>query len=307
MKETGKRLKSQREAKQMSLSEVSVAIKITPRMLQAMEAAEMDLLPARTFLRGFVKTYSALLKMDVDEVLRLFNEEMDALEAPPPSEHPETDMPPPPASTHKSSEDLISDRPSAAKKAAWVLGILALVALIWLVQQVVEKYKREGVVEELPPSLSRIDDHSNADPAPALNPAPAPVEPSPTAEAAPTESNNAASAPAPTAEQVQTPEPAPTAEQVQAPEPVAAPAPAPTPATVQEIIIEALDKVEISIRDSGGDSAKIKLLPDQVHTIKAKGTVTLEISDGGAINLIYNGRDRGVPGDLGQPKTVKLP
>jgi cytoskeleton protein RodZ len=46
---------------------------------------------------------------------------------------------------------------------------------------------------------------------------------------------------------------------------------------------------------------------DQVHTFKGKGKINLEVSDGGAISVIVNGRDRGVPGMIGQPIKLSYP
>ena len=57
----------------------------------------------------------------------------------------------------------------------------------------------------------------------------------------------------------------------------------------------------------GEPSRKIKLTGQQVQTIKAKSRVKLRFSDGGSVNLIVNGADRGVPGDLGKPMRVELP
>jgi cytoskeleton protein RodZ len=73
-----------------------------------------------------------------------------------------------------------------------------------------------------------------------------------------------------------------------------------------EIILEALDKVDVKF-EVKGQTKKISLGPTQVHTIHADQPLTLDVSDGGALNVIVNGRDRGVPGELGKPKTIKVP
>ena len=57
-----------------------------------------------------------------------------------------------------------------------------------------------------------------------------------------------------------------------------------------------------------GETARpLKLKAEQVQTIKAKRRVTLRLSNGGAVNIVVNGIDRGVPGDLGKPLKVDLP
>ena len=45
-------------------------------MLKALEEGDLDNLPAKTFLRGFVQSYASQLKMDIDAILELFHDEM---------------------------------------------------------------------------------------------------------------------------------------------------------------------------------------------------------------------------------------
>ena len=46
------------------------------------------------------------------------------------------------------------------------------------------------------------------------------------------------------------------------------------------------------------------LKAEQIHTFKSRSGVRLKISNGGAVNIIMNGRDLGVPGAAGQPIQV---
>ncbi|HRO67031.1 MAG TPA: transcriptional regulator, partial [Pseudobdellovibrionaceae bacterium] len=71
-----------------------------------------------------------------------------------------------------------------------------------------------------------------------------------------------------------------------------------------EMIVESLDNVEIEYGSGSGPLRKVQLGPDRVHTIRSRNGLRLNISNGGAVNLNLNGRDLGVPGDLGKP--VKL-
>lgn len=424
MKATGQLLKSRREALKISIAEVSISTKITSRMLQAIENGDMDLLPARTFLRGFVKSYATYLKMDVEQVLKSFNAEMTALEPQPivatPGES-EPRVEAPALTTSESSGDggpsLMPEGVSILKKAGLGLGLAVLVALIVMVYGLVQKYEREGQVEEPPASLTKIEsetspetkaapktvevepskpkveaktepevkaetpkgEESKASPVAEATPKPSPTEAKPTPVETKPEtlkvadkppetkpSPEAAKIPDKPVEAKPTPDtpklaekPAPKppetksavsetkpAENAQAPTPkpptkVEPPVPKPTevaqpkvepkkpeakppeeskpgtetPTTraaatatgTQEIIIEALDKVDIVFRVNNGQSKKVSLQPDQVHTIKAVGQVAIEMSDGGAVNIIHNGRDVGVPGDLGRPKKLSLP
>jgi cytoskeleton protein RodZ len=71
-----------------------------------------------------------------------------------------------------------------------------------------------------------------------------------------------------------------------------------------EVIVEALDAVEVEITTKDGKSEKISLTAEQIHTFKSKNGLKLNISNGGAVNVIVNGKDLGIPGNLGKP--VKL-
>jgi cytoskeleton protein RodZ len=75
----------------------------------------------------------------------------------------------------------------------------------------------------------------------------------------------------------------------------------------QEIIIEALDEVELEFKTDTGSWVEITLKPEQIHTIKGRNTIALKLSNGGAVNIIHNGKDRGVPGTLGSEIELKYP
>lgn len=146
-----------------------------------------------------------------------------------------------------------------------------------------------------------------AGPSPAATPEPTPV---PTATPKPTATPTPAPTVTPTPKPSPTPSPSPTA----APVAVATASPSPTPATTpkpggkaHEILIEALDNVDVDVQVDDEGTRKVKLRAEQVQNIKAKRKAILRFSDGGAVNLIVNGTERGVPGDLGKPIRVELP
>ena len=76
MKITGELLKSERIKKDLSIQDVAYALKLSSRIIQAIENGDTDELPAKTFVRGFVKSYADYLKIDSDVVLKQFQEEM---------------------------------------------------------------------------------------------------------------------------------------------------------------------------------------------------------------------------------------
>src|SRR3954466_14004322 len=76
MKTTGQILKDNREKKGITLSEVSLATKISVKVLTAIEEGQTDRLPTKTFLRGFVRAYARYLNLNEEMILNSFYEEM---------------------------------------------------------------------------------------------------------------------------------------------------------------------------------------------------------------------------------------
>ena len=150
-------------------------------------------------------------------------------------------------------------------------------------------------------------------PTPAATPAPTPT-PTPSPSPSPTPATDSATAPAPITPAAPSPTPTPTPSPSPSPTPVAKPSPTPKPTPrptpvgrPQEVLIEALDGVDVDATIDGEAPRKFKMRGQEVQTIKAKRRVTLKFSDGGAVNIVVNGKDRGVPGDLGKPMRVDLP
>jgi cytoskeleton protein RodZ len=71
-----------------------------------------------------------------------------------------------------------------------------------------------------------------------------------------------------------------------------------------ELIVEALDSVNMEYADASGEMQKLTLEAGKVHTIRSRNGLKLNVNNGGAVNLILNGRDLGAPGDIGKPVTL---
>lgn len=227
------------------------------------------------------------------------------------------------------------------KKVILAVLSIVLVGLIIFTKKMIDKYSKEAEVpsgevaqtlEGTTPVIAEaisLETESDELPAPVASPPPTPATteqvsvvpavatptpapittpkpmPSPTATAAVVSTPSPSPSPKPTV----TPTPKPSPVIAPAPTPEAAPAVAPSPVTAEsskpvELIIEALDTVEIEYSAPNGKPQKIKLSAEQVHTFKSRSGLKLNLSNGGAVNLILNGKDVGIPGDLGKP--IKL-
>jgi cytoskeletal protein RodZ len=446
MKKTGQLLKDKRESSNLSLGEVALATKINPKILSAIERGDESTLPAKTILKGFVRAYALFLKMDVEDVLRTFQEEMGG--APPVVERVTESAS---DSTKKSRREVNGEGSSSTIRTASVVVIILLIGLIIGIRELIEKYQAEKVtpvetaeLEKLapvtPPALpgeAAIGGTvAMATSSPAMvgemttSPTTAPVaavtlDPKAEAEkkvadekaAAEKAAADKAAADKAAAEKVAADKKA--AEEQAAAEKKAAAekaiadkkaeekrvaeekaaakkaaeekiaadkaaaakaladkkaedkrladekklaeekaaaekkaadkaaadkkaeekkiadekaaadkkaaadrkaadekaaaeaAAAATPGDAlkglkNEIILEAKSTVEVKFKIKG-EEKRVSLNANEVHTIRADQPVTLDLSDGGAVSIIFNGRDRGVPGDAGKPKTIKIP
>jgi cytoskeleton protein RodZ len=384
MKMTGQILKENRERKGISISEVAIATKINNKTLIAIEEGNVDQLPPKTFLRGFVRAYAGYLELDVESVMATYFEEMGSSRPKADiAEEGETNSITRPShrqrqgqkSAPNEANDAINPKTSLAVKAGAVAGILILVILIVVFKNKMESYEKEALDKTVPggitalatpdpggenvpttttdsaaaaagalasgntsatgsgspPPSSTPGDAAAAAPTATATPTPAASSsPSPSPSPTVTPTPKPTSSPTPTPAATATPTPKPTATATPTPTPTPkptvtpTPTPSPTPAVVaaavatptptpkaggktHEILIEALDNVTVDAQVDDEGSKKLVLRAEQVQNIKAKRKAVLRFSDGGAVNIIVNGTERGVPGDLGKPVRVELP
>ncbi|MFN7825894.1 MAG: helix-turn-helix domain-containing protein [Pseudobdellovibrionaceae bacterium] len=323
MKNLGQKLKQEREKKGLSLHEVGLALKINTKILKSIEEGEIAQLPAKTFLRGFVRSYAQFLKMDVQSVLQDFSKEMGESV---PSETAPTSATD--GSISKSEAPVIS-RPTAIQKAAKedvaleeltqsnkayvVFGGIILIVLIAFVSKMIEKYQREADTSALQETTTTTTFETTTSTAPLMTMGPA------ASLAVETTTSTSSTSTLPPTTTLQ-----PTTTTVRATtttlRPVTTTSVAPsttirtTSTTVAqtsqrpaEVIVEALNKVSIRYSLEEGKWDTLELQADQVHTFKSRTGVKLEVSDGGSVSVIVNGRDRGVPGKIGQSINLSYP
>lgn len=65
----GAMLRMAREARGTTIAEVSAALKMSPRQIEAIEGEDFSRLSGATFIRGFIRNYARLLKIDAEPVL----------------------------------------------------------------------------------------------------------------------------------------------------------------------------------------------------------------------------------------------
>jgi len=76
MKDIGNFLKERREAKGISLIEVEKDLKIRKKYLQALEEGNIDLIPGKTYIVGYLRNYSKYLDIDeenINQIIQTYN------------------------------------------------------------------------------------------------------------------------------------------------------------------------------------------------------------------------------------------
>lgn len=335
MKEIGILLKKEREKKKLDLKEVSQATKINMAVLVAIEEGNETALPAKPFVRGFIQTYARYLGLDVDQIMAMFLSDVGTTK-------PQMMKIEPAPSEDKNPLDFINKKWDVIKKLSIVTGIILLLLFIYFLVETINKYEQETKVAAaqkesanqtaVNPVSSPIETPSPVPPAADIpdlksneeKPGDKATEPDVTKPAAtetklePQKLEPKKPEPAKTSQAVQVSNTvAVSPKQVNSPAPVqpkltpppAARSPSPKVAAInpQQIIIEALDNVKIKYVIDSGAPRNIHLEPEKILNLRAQQKISLSFSDGGSVNIIHNGQDIGVPGNLGQPLDLSFP
>lgn len=334
MKRTAEILKAAREKKGVTINEVALVTKINAKTLEALESGEIERLPQKAFVRGFVQTYAKYLGLNPTELLNLFQEEMGQTRPDLPTGENLSKAAPPQQGMRKL--EAIDDRDPTSKSRRWMMGIagVILIIAIFTVAELVRKYERESEAPPVPvetvpisaesstdaPLPSSTDDTSVANAVVAamtstttptttmtvMTSTTAVIVTSTTTHTSTTHTSTTRTS---TTRTTTTAKPTTTTAAKSTTTITKSSVTTTTlvKARTMELILEALDSVTIEFRIDGGGLQTVKLAPDQVQTFKAKQSIAMDVSDGGAVNVIYNGLDKGVPGSLGKPAKIKYP
>lgn len=77
----GAELRNAREAQGLSVSEVAHQLKLAPRQVEALEAGSFETLPGGTFVRGMLRNYARLLKLEPEPLLGQLTGRLEAPDA----------------------------------------------------------------------------------------------------------------------------------------------------------------------------------------------------------------------------------
>ena len=76
----GDTLRKAREEKGLTLQQVEAETNMRWKYLEALEKEEYDLIPGQTYVKGFLRNYSAFLQLDCDYMLDLYRQHLEGVE-----------------------------------------------------------------------------------------------------------------------------------------------------------------------------------------------------------------------------------
>ena len=316
MKTIGKTLREARERQGLSIEDVAGSTKIHPYKLVAIEEDDRNLLPARVFAIGLIKSYARELKVDmmlIDELCQKAFAENDSSPITAPAN---------PTTSPPSQEPPVETQPvglfQIPKPFAILLSlvfILTLILSIYFVAQKMDSYSQEEAqvnsildfeqdASEKETQDAAIDSKAEPTaqkPGPIQNPPEVSLPEKKTADQPLSESkpvaveleddNNFE------AEAVNTTE---SKQEDDSQSPVVS-------LSDQKLTVKALDKVRIEIIWSDGFNQGLILKQNESKTLIFSSPIRVRIDNGGAVDVSFNDKRQGVPGSLNKPIELKFP
>ncbi|WP_394777709.1 helix-turn-helix domain-containing protein [Undibacterium sp.] len=142
----GGQLAAARKQKNMSVQQVADQLKLSPRQVAAMEANQFDALPKAVIVRGFVRSYAKLLKIEAEPIIALLPQDAT------PAGAQVSALKPAMATPFMESRLPLLNRPDANNnKYIWGAGLLAVAAAAFFAFQ---KFEHSGFLKDLFPAAS---------------------------------------------------------------------------------------------------------------------------------------------------------
>jgi cytoskeleton protein RodZ len=283
----GETLRSERERRNLSLDGIAQELKISARLLEAIEEERFERLPGGVFTKSFIRQYARYLGLDEEELLGDLQRALEPPAAAPPEA--ETKKPRMAIPLPRVKEwEAVGDKRS--RWSSWVPA-LALVLLVMLACSGIYYWLQR------PRHLAAPRE---SQPVAAEKPGAA-EKPTAVQAASGTAAAHAAA-----------PEPAAAASAAVHPEPTP-PAPAavvavvePNPNAAVRVRLTAEEPVWVSARADGKVSFVATLEPKESRFVDANDSVLLKLGNAGGVAIVLNGKPIGPVGPKGQIRTLQL-
>jgi cytoskeleton protein RodZ len=299
----GDTLRRTRLKRNLQLEEISNELKISTRLLQAIENDQYDKLPGGVFARSFVRQYARLLGLDEEEIAGRMQQAMGPAEDI--QQVPERQRPGgvAPIQVPKVDEwETVGD--NRFRWSGWLSAVvLVLVMLVCsAVYTWMQRPKAPVTAQASPPAHSAVQ-NASAPPPSVTAPTPSPVEPA----AAPPQV--AEQKPAEQAPLEQKPTEAKAVEEQPAepaPAPTAALVATPNPDATVHVEITADEAVWVRARSDGKYAFSATMEPHTTRSVEGVKEVNLLLGNAGGVTISLNGKPIGPAGPKGQVRTIQF-
>ncbi|MDR2800787.1 MAG: DUF4115 domain-containing protein [Desulfovibrio sp.] len=292
LKELGATLRNEREKRALSIDDVSAILKISARLLRALEEGDSASLPHPTYIRGFIRSYASFLGLAAEEV----NSAVipiprdDAVASQVNVYLPEASKKP--SKKSHASAIILFIVIAGAFVVAWPLYTTLNTARQQLAQP--SPSAAPGRNQPLPPpqkmpqpadstqksSRTPVQENGSGPPEPQLRPQTA-------------ELPVAASAQPPPNPVTQNPPATPDATQ--------------TKPSTHNVIITAVEECWIYSRADGTDIRQFSLQKGDTFALTFQEKLDVKLGNAGGVRIRYDGRDMSAPGQPGQVRTLHFP
>lgn len=296
MTSMGEILRRERLKRRLDLEGVSRELKISPRLLEAIEDERFDRLPGGVFAKSFVRQYARMLGLDEEEIV---SELQRILEPPPPDPEPapeplkSTGVPIPRVEALQTMGDTRTGRSSPVRSLVMVIVVMLACSGLYAWWQrgvhfpwrlVLARENAPAPVETVKAPVAPVNEALPQTPAPPETPPEAPKEDAATADVAAADASK---------------------ETPQAPPPPPA-SPAADGLVRVEITAQEQQLVWVSARADGKFLFAVTLQPNESRTVEAGKTVLLKLGNAGGANFSLNGKPTGPVGPKGQIRSVQF-
>jgi cytoskeleton protein RodZ len=298
--ELGDILRQERERRGLSVEDVANHLKLMPRVVRAIEQADVRELPQAAYARGFVKAYGNLLALDT----ALLYAGMD--DAWPDDSHQ------PPASPYEPAEERKSGGKGRLVALITLMLLLAVAGWFWLARDLdfslpaglrLQDDAAVSIKSRLlsPPAQTRDTPPATGDSQPAIRQTSPPQagSPAPVAAVTPAAPGQAASQAVP-ADNRRT-------ENAPATSPQAEPVPAAPQETQRNLVITALADCWVHSTADNTDTRQFSLRKGDTFALTFSKQLVLKLGNAGGVKIRLDGRDLDPPGEAGQVKTLTFP
>jgi cytoskeleton protein RodZ len=301
----GETLRRERLKRNLELDQISRELKISARMLAAIEAEQFGKLPGGVFARSFVRQYAHYLGLDEDEMATAVQRLLDpAEEEPVPPTHaaPVPEEAKPRAKPARAPSEISMPRMRAwdsvsdngrIRWAAWLPALAGLILVIFGCSALYNWWQQH-------PNAFTATRTASA-PVHEAQPTPPPPIPTPTPEP---QASSLPGAAAQTAQQAQIPTPAP--QPTPAPAPLAAPTVPMDPNAPVRVQITVQEEVWVRARADGKYIFSATLQAGQTRAITGNENVELLLGNAGGAEIQLNGKPIPPVGAKGQARTVQF-